>query len=180
MVESMVKPMVKSMAQLFQEALGNINMWYDHQLTTTWRPTHLPRQLSRAGYNASRTPAFQRAVASLISSEARPLDITADVSQRILLPWMSTTWSWRLHPVHIGHNTPEAALAVDAIRVHELIEGKICTNPSDKDKVVIPQYARTFNDAIHGAEILSFPNPGFTSGEAERVLDVALRHCTGM
>ena len=63
-------PRSEEETRVFKNVLACINIGCAHQKTTTIMPTHLPPGATRANYNGSGWPCFERSVAGLISGES--------------------------------------------------------------------------------------------------------------
>lgn len=62
-------------------------------------------------------------------------------------------------------------------RFNELVDSKIFTDGSDKEKVVKPKYAETFRVVITNAHALHLRGLGLDDAQARQLLDLTAEHC---
>ena len=158
----------------FEKALTNINIWYAHNHTITWRLTTLPEGLSRPGYEESGWTTFEKCVSGLVSKQSNLLHIDETAREAVLNG---------MH-IFLGHEVPledymtvtllfmdrqrGAPMTPEAFNVS--IDDKAFTNGADKYRVVIPKYCETFMAVITDAEELKFSCMGLDDEAAREII----------
>ena len=126
--------------EVFKRALGNINLWYAHHLTTTWMLTSLPPDVTRAGYDASGWTTVEQHAASMISPSTQVLRIDMNVREKL----SRGSFQCDYHQICWDTLVRGHAAAVEPGAFTRDVTAKHFTNGADCYEVVVPRYKATF------------------------------------
>jgi Leucine-rich repeat (LRR) protein len=154
----------------FKMALKNINIWYGHKDTTTWRLTCLPAGAERAGYDESGWPTFERCIAGIISGSHKMLLI----DERARTALKTADGDYLQLSLEYCDRDRQAPITPEAFT--DLIQHKKFTNGADRDAIVIPRYIETFETVIGDATALDVQNQGFRDQQAEDIMNLMRTH----
>jgi len=152
---------------VFNRSLKSINIWYGHEDTITWRLTSLPSGADRTGYDESGWPTFERCIAGIISSQSKMLLI----DERARSALETANGDYLQVSLDYIDRTREAPITPEAFNT--LIQSKVFTNGSDKDRIVIPRYHDTFMAVIGDATALKLQSLGFGDPQARQTMALA-------
>lgn len=155
---------------------------YAHQRTIKWTLTSLPPTVMRASYDNSGWTTFEKSVAGIISKQCNMLVLNENactqLDARLADKHASEIDQDEYLNITLEHMDSDRGPPRTPMVFNHDIQDKVFTNGADRDEIVIPKYAETFEDVISSAQYLEFECLGFEDDDARQVMELAHQYHT--